>query len=161
MSDFVEIIKTLSSHDNEAARESIKFLYEGLTILDRKADALMAFDGILIAAAAFAMEKGGVVPTHKWRRRGALTVILLALSAAAACLLVARVKYDFLDNVKNVGGKLQLDGELEALATVLMNRTLDYQIAWWLSVIAVGLSALIAVSIFLIPIKLEKAPKRL
>lgn len=42
------------------ASEIVKTLYEILTILDGKGLALLAFDGIIIAATTFAAEKGDV-----------------------------------------------------------------------------------------------------
>jgi hypothetical protein len=160
MSEILDVLDKINGPGNEVIKENLKFLYEALTILDRKADALMAFDGLLIAAAAFAMEKGGVVPAHKWRRAGALLVILLALLAAGSCLWVARIKYEFLHNAHVVDGKLQIAGELQALATALSDRTNDYYLAWYLSVFAVALSTVIAASIFFIPAPKAKAKKK-
>jgi hypothetical protein len=51
-----------------------------------------------------------------------------------------------------VGGKLQTSEEFQALAVVLAHRTFDYQLAWYLSVSAVCLSILVAVSSFFVPI---------
>jgi hypothetical protein len=147
MPNLLEILKLLSAPEYDAARETLRFLYEALTILDRKADALMAFDAILVAAAAFAIERGGVLATSFWRRAGVIIVILLALGAAASNLWVARVKYDFLGGVTLSGGKLQLEAEFNALAAAVADRTFDYQIAWWLSLGAVCLSGLIALSL--------------
>ena len=42
------------------AKEVGKTLYEILTILDGKGLALLAFDGIIVAATTFAAEKGNV-----------------------------------------------------------------------------------------------------
>jgi hypothetical protein len=147
MADLVEIVRQLATPEFEHQRKMLDFLYEALTILDRKADALMAFNAILVAAAAFAIERGGVLATSLWRRVGVIIVILTALCAAALNLGVARVKYGFLGGVTMVDGKPQLEAEFKALATALTDRTLDYQIGWWLSLAAVGLSALLAVSL--------------
>src|SRR5712691_4927929 len=75
------------------AKDTAKFLYEALTILDSKASALMAFDGILVAAATFTVEKEGVVDIQ---RIVTLIVIIMALAGAVLCLFVARISYPFL-----------------------------------------------------------------
>jgi hypothetical protein len=129
----------------ENADGTRKYLYEFLTVLDFKASALMTFDGILIAAAAFAVEKLGVVNAQ---RVLTLLVIFMALIAAGLCLYVARVSYPFLGKVvmtpatpgpPPTPGTLDYSQELEALADAVTKRTKAYQIAWWLSVGAVGL----------------------
>jgi len=146
----VDVLNQLNAHGNDVLRHNLQYLYESLTVLDRKADALMAFDGLLVAASAFAVEKGGVVPTNRWLRPGVICIIVLALVAAASCLLVTRVSYDFLDNAKVENGILQLGNELESLIAVLKTRTRVYQFGWWLSLLAVVLSTAIAVSMFFI-----------
>ena len=57
----VDILNQINAHGNEVLRHNLQFLYEALSILDRKANALLAFDGLLVAAAAFGIEKGGIV----------------------------------------------------------------------------------------------------
>ena len=75
--------------------EIVKTFYDILTVLDSKGLALLAFDGIVVAATTFAAEKGGV-----FRRRGtarwlAILIIILSLTAAALCLLVSEISYSF------------------------------------------------------------------
>jgi hypothetical protein len=71
-------------------------LYCNLTILDSKASALMAFDGILIAVASFTVQEGGVFASEP---QVPLVVIILALVAAGFCLAVAQISYPFLGKV--------------------------------------------------------------
>lgn len=120
------------------AKDTTELFYAALTILDSKASALMTFDSILIAAAAFTIEKGGgfvaIVLT--------LFGIVMALVAAALCLLVARISYPFLDKVTitsaAAGNPAQLDysNELSALDEAVGTRTRYYRVAWRLSVAA-------------------------
>ena len=152
MDNIVDKLALLNSPEYDAAKKTLEFLYEALSVLDHKAEALMVFDGILIAAAAFVLDRGNLHRIHKWRRMLVLLAIMLALFAAAACLLVARVKYSFLGDLTIVGGKLQLDEEFKALAVVLARRTFDYQLAWFFSVSAVCISILVAASSFIFPI---------
>ena len=162
MDNIVDKLALLNSPEYEAARRTLEFFYEALSVLDHKAEALMVFDGILIAASAFVLDKGDLHRVHKWRRALVLIAILLALLAAGACLFVARVKYSFLGDVTIVGGKLQLNEEFQALSVVLAHRTFDYELAWYLSVSAVSLSILVAASSFFIPIltgELEKGDR--
>lgn len=106
--------------------------YNTLTTLDSKASALMAFDGILIAAATFA------VPTafsDLWRWM-LFAVIVVALIAAGFCLGVAKVSYPFLGKVRIASGAaraLDFSEELSALDIAVKRRTTFYRIAWSLS----------------------------
>jgi hypothetical protein len=159
MDNIVDKLALLNSPEYEAARRTLEFFYEALSVLDHKAEALMVFDGILIAASAFVLDKGDLHRVHKWRRALVLVAILLALLAAGACLFVARVKYSFLGDVTIVGGKLQLTEEFQALSVVLAHRTFDYELAWYLSVSAVCLSILVAASSFFIPILTSEADR--
>jgi len=113
-----------------------KNLYENLTILDSKASALMAFDGILIAAATFAFPTAF---SDLWR--GTLFgVIVIALVAAGFCLGVAQVSYPFLDKVRITPGPprgLDFSEELNALDVAVQRRTCFYRSAWRLSLLAV------------------------
>lgn len=156
MDSIIDKLNLLNSPDYEAARRTLEFFYEGLSVLDHKAEALMVFDGILIAAATIALDKSGLTSIHRWRRASVLLVMILALVAAGACLFIARVKYGFLGDIQIVNGKLVLDEELRALAAALADRTFDYEIAWYLSVAAVCLSILIACSLYFFPIRAGK-----
>ncbi len=157
MDPIIEKLNLLNGPGYEAARGTLQFFYDALSVLDHKAEALMVFDGILIAAAAFAIDRGRLGAVHKWRRALTLIAITLALVAAAACLFVARIKYSFLGDVTIVDGKLQLDPELAALAAALARRTADYEFAWYLSVGAVAMSILVALSIFIVPLRSPEA----
>jgi len=115
------------------AEQTAKSLYEALTILDSKASALMAFDGILVAAAAFTVEKAGALDAQ---RAVTFIAIVIALAAAALCLLVARISYPFLDKVRITPGVppgLDYSDEIRALDGEVMRRTRYYRIAWRLS----------------------------
>jgi len=70
--------------------------YSNLTVLDTKASALMAFDGILIAVASFTVQAGGVFEKQPVVP---LIVIITALIAAGLCLFVAQISYPFLGKV--------------------------------------------------------------
>jgi hypothetical protein len=159
MESIIDKLNLLNSPDYETARRTLEFFYEGLSVLDHKAEALMVFDGILIAAATLTVDKGGLTAIHRWRRALVVVVMVLALLAAGACLFIARVKYAFLGDIQIVNGKLQLDSEMRDLAAALADRTSDYQIAWYLSVGAVCLSILIAASVFFIPIRTAEPEK--
>ncbi len=64
------------------AKEVVKNLYEMLTILDNKGLALLAFDGIVVAATAFTAEKGRRLPQARPRSRWlAIAIIILSLMA--------------------------------------------------------------------------------
>lgn len=106
--------------------------YSNLTTLDSKASALMAFDGILIAAATFAFPTAF---SDLWRWI-LLAVIVIALIAAGFCLGVAQVSYPFLGKVRTTLGPpraLDFSEELNALDLAVQRRTGFYQVAWRLS----------------------------
>jgi hypothetical protein len=56
-----------------------------LTVLDSKGLALLAFDGIVVAATTFAAEKGGVFH-RRGMARWPILIIILALAASALFL---------------------------------------------------------------------------
>ena len=85
------------------AHEVAKTFYEILTILDGKGLALLAFDGIVVAATTFAAEKANVFHKQGLARWLATAVIVLSLAAAALCLGVAEVSYRFLHYVECTG----------------------------------------------------------
>ena len=163
----IEILKHLYAADikitPDGAEDTLAFLYEALSILDRKAAALMTFDGILIAAAAFAVENvSTTVRTRRllkseiWKlgllRKGMIAVIILALFAAALCLWIARIGYPFLAGVETTNGILDFTKEFASLEAVLLERTVYYQIAWSLSIAAVSVAVVVAfVTLFISP----------
>ncbi len=145
----------------DGAEDTLAFLYEALNILDRKAAALMTFDGILVAAAAFAAENvSATMREHKllkseiskWKylRGGMIVVIILALIAAALCLWIARIGYPFLAGVEMTNGILDFSKEFASLEAVLLERTWYYQSAWKLSIAAVGVAVVVAFVTFFI-----------
>jgi len=91
------------------------------------------FDGILVAAASFTVEKGGALDVQ---RVVTLIAIVMALVAAALCLLVARISYPFLDKVRITPGLppgLDYSDEIRTLEGEVMRRTRYYRMAWRLS----------------------------
>ena len=120
--------------------EIVRTLYEILTILDTKGLALLAFDGIVVAATTFAAEKGDVFRKRGPARWLAILVIVVSLSAAALCLGVSEISYRFLYYVKCAApDKIDYTAEINHLAEVVDWRTAYYQIAWTLSIIAIPL----------------------
>ncbi len=110
------------------------------SILDSKGLALLAFDGIVVAATTFAAEKGDVFRKRGPARWLAILVIVVALSAAALCLGVSEVSYRFLHYVECAApDKVDYTAEINHLATLVDWRTVYYQIAWALSIVAIPL----------------------
>lgn len=62
--DFLQKIELLHAAGTQITppngQEIVKTLYDILNVLDNKGLALLAFDGIIVAATTFAAEKGGV-----------------------------------------------------------------------------------------------------
>ena len=121
------------------AVEMVKTLYDILTVLDGKGLALLAFDGIVVAATTFAAEKGDVFHKRGLARWLAILVIVVSLAAAALCLGVAEVSYPFLHYAECGPDKLDFGAEINRLADVVDWRTVYYQVAWTLSIIAIPL----------------------
>jgi hypothetical protein len=120
--------------------EIVKTFYEVLTILDGKALALLAFDGIIVAATTFAAEKGDVFGKPGLARWLAIVIIILSLAAAALCLGVSEISYPFLHYVEcATPDKLDYTGEIDHLAVLVDWRTVYYQIAWLFSISAIPL----------------------
>ena len=117
------------------ATEIVKTLYEKLTILDGKGLALLAFDGIVVAATTFVAEKGDVFRKPGLARWLAILVIVVSLAAAALCLGVSEVSYPFLHYVEcSAPDKLDYAEEINHLTTLVDWRTVYYQIAWTFSI---------------------------
>jgi hypothetical protein len=113
---------------------------EILTILDDKGLALLAFDGIIVAAATFVAEKGAVFQKRGIARWLAIFIIILALSAAVACLFVSEVSYPFFNYVTCEASRgLDFTSEISRLAAHVEWRTDYFQFAWWCSIIAIPL----------------------
>ncbi len=119
--------------------EIVKTFYDILTVLDTKGLALLAFDGIVVAATTFAAEKAGVFHRRGLARMLAIVIIVLALAAAALCLLVSEISYSFFHYVACMPDKLDFSDEINRLATLVDWRTWYYQTAWSLSIIAIPL----------------------
>ena len=93
-------------------------------MLDSKGLALLAFDGIVVAATTFAAEKGGVFHRRGTARWLAILTIVLSLAAAALCLLVSEISYSFFHYVDCVApDKLDFSNEISRLATLVDWRT--------------------------------------
>lgn len=114
--------------------------YDMLTILDDKGLALLAFDGIIVAATTFAAEKGGAFQRRGMARALAVLIIVLALAASVACLLVSEISYPFYGHVACTAARgLDFTDEISHLAAAAHWRTLYFHVAWWLSLIAIPL----------------------
>ena len=99
--------------------EIVRTLYEILSILDSKGLALLAFDGIVVAATTFAAEKGDVFRKRGPARWLAILVIVVSLSAAALCLGVSEISYRFLHYVECAApDKIDYTAEINHLADV-------------------------------------------
>jgi hypothetical protein len=121
-------------------QEIVKTLYDILNILDSKGLALLAFDGIIVAATTFAAEKGGVFHKRGLARWLAILIIVLSLSAAALCLFVSEISYPFLHYVDcSTPAKMDFSSEINHLASLIDWRTWYYQIAWSFSIVAIPL----------------------
>lgn len=124
--------------------EKINWLYRVLTILDGKAGALLAFDGLLLAAEALMYDK--MSEKIEWLHYASLVLMLVTVIAALLCMFVAYVSYAFL-------GKIDLSisdnsAEIDKLGTVAEVRTHRLWWGWGLSVFAV-LFFIVLVFIFL------------
>jgi hypothetical protein len=129
---------TQFSPDN--AEAVVRTFYEILTVLDNKALALLAFDGIIVAATTFAAEKANVFHRRGIARWLAILIIVVSLAAAAMCLGVAEVSYRFFHYVAcPAPDKLDFTEEINHLTTLAEWRTLYYQVAWGLSLAAIPL----------------------
>jgi hypothetical protein len=142
--DLVQKLELLHAAGTQVApphgQEIVKTLYEILNVLDSKGLALLAFDGIVVAATTFAAEKGGVFHRSGLPRWLAILVIILCLAGAALCLGVSEISYSFLHYVDcNTPGKLDYTDEITHLSTLVDWRTLYYRTAWWCSIIAIPL----------------------
>jgi hypothetical protein len=122
------------------AQEIVQTLYEILGVLDGKALALLAFDGILVAATTFTAEKGNVFHKRGLARWLAITIIVLSLAAAVLCLGISEISYSFFHYVEcSTPDKLDYSNEINHLATLVDWRTVYYQIAWSFSIVAIPL----------------------
>jgi hypothetical protein len=137
----IELIHAAGTQFNPPdAREVVKTLYEVLTILDTKGLALLAFDGIIVAATTFVAERGGVFQSRGTARALAVLVIVLALVASVACLFVSEISYPFLYHVAcSAPHSLDYTQEINRLTNLVDWRTNYFQLAWWCSLIAIPL----------------------
>ena len=137
----IELIHAAGTQVTPAhAAEVLKTFYEILTILDNKGLALLAFDGIIVAATTFAAEKGGVFNKRGLARWLAIAVIALSLAAAVACLFVSEISYPFFGYVACTGPHgLDYTAEIGQLASLADWRTDYFQFAWWCSIVAIPL----------------------
>jgi hypothetical protein len=123
------------------AEKILEALYGALNALDTTASALLIFNSVLFAAAAFAADK----MNDRLLRRWVILMILIALLAAGMCLRVAHISYPFYHEVIITSGPpqgLDFTREFKALQEEVDYRTCLFQTAWYLSVIAVGMSCL-------------------
>ncbi|HMG80717.1 MAG TPA: hypothetical protein VK591_18680 [Xanthobacteraceae bacterium] len=116
-------------------QEKIKWLYDVLTILDSKAGALLAFDGLLVAAVALMYDR--MSQEAGWLHYASLGLMLVTLAAALLCLFVAHVSYAFLGKIDPA--IYNNTAEIDELARLVEVRTHRLWRGWNLSVIAVFL----------------------
>lgn len=118
----------------------VKSLYDILNVLNSKGLALLAFDGIVVAATTFAAEKGNVFHRRGLARWLAIVIIFLALLGAALCLFVSEISYSFYHYVDCTGPDgLDFSNEVARLATLVDWRTWYYRFAWVFSIVAIPL----------------------
>jgi hypothetical protein len=113
-------------------KDKMDWLYGALTILDTKAGALLAFDGLLLAAEALMYETFDKIP---WLRPYSLPLIFLTLVAALVCLFVAYISYAFLGKVTL--GVYDNTAEIQKLAGAVELRTVKLWVGWSLSLLSV------------------------
>ena len=135
----LELLHTAGTQINPPhAMDMVHTLYETLSVLDAKGLALLAFDGIIVAADTFAAEKGNVFHKRGLARWLAIMVIIIALAGAGLCLGVSEISYPFFHYVQcTAADKLDYVQEIEHLVTVVAWRTAYYQTAWALSIVAI------------------------
>jgi hypothetical protein len=135
----LELLHTAGTQINPPhAMDMVHTLYETLNVLDAKGLALLAFDGIIVAAATFAAEKGNVFHKRGLARWLAIMVIIVALAGAGLCLGVSEISYPFFHYVQcTAPDKLDYVQEIEHLVTVVAWRKAYYQTAWALSIVAI------------------------
>jgi len=134
----------------------VKTFYEILNVLDSKGLALLAFDGIVVAATTFAAEKGDVFHRRGFVRWLAIIIIVLSLTGAALCLFVSEISYPFFHFVECTGSDtLDFSNEISRLATLVEWRTSYYRLAWMCSIVAIPLFLVL----FWVSLNWEKQPK--
>jgi hypothetical protein len=139
------------------AEAMIKTFYEILNVLDSKGLALLAFDGIVVAATTFAAEKGDVFHRRGLARWLAILIIVLSLTAAALCLFVSEISYPFFNFVgcSSAPDTLDFTNEITHLAGLVDWRSSCYRIAWTCSIVAIPLF----LALFWVSLNWEKRPK--
>ena len=104
----------------------VKAFYDILTVIDSKGLALLAFDGIIVAATTFAAEKGGVFHQRGMARWLAILIIILSLAAAALCLWVSEISYSFFHYVDcTAPDRLDFSNEMACHFSRLAHRILS------------------------------------
>jgi hypothetical protein len=137
----VELLHAAGTQIHPAsAQDVMRNFLEILTILDDKGLALLAFNGIIVAATTFAAEKGGAFQKRGIARWLAIVIIVLALSASVACLFVSEVSYPFFNYLTcDAPRSLDFTSEVSRLAAHVEWRTDYFHFAWWCSIIAIPL----------------------
>src|SRR5579864_2370690 len=78
----IELLHAAGTEMNpQHGQEIVRTFYDILTVLDTKSLALLAFDGIVVAATTFAAERGGVFHNRGLPRWLAILIIILSLAA--------------------------------------------------------------------------------
>jgi hypothetical protein len=109
---------------NDVRHTEHDYLYDCLSVLDAKAQALLAFDSILLVAASFGLPH--LPPGWHASRVLVITSLVLAAVAALACLPVIWLTWTETDDLAH-------DELFIALLKVRNWRTLLYRISWLLA----------------------------
>jgi hypothetical protein len=154
----IELLHATGAQFNPPQAEAVvKTFYEILNVLDSKGLALLAFDGIVVAATTFAAEKGDVFHRRGFVRWLAILIIVLSLAAAALCLFVSEISYPFFHFVTcTAPNTLDFSTEIARLASLVEWRTLYYRLAWTASIVAIPLFLIL----FSMSLNRQKPPER-
>lgn len=120
--------------------QALDWLYQLLGILDAKASALMRLNGISLAAALVLAGQAthiGMSDFGPVSRVVTMVVALLSAVSILCCLFVVNVSWKFLDRVDDTGqGGLRFSREMRSLQNAGNFRQFMYRAAWWVSLLA-------------------------
>lgn len=119
-------------------KKVIKSIYALLGILDKKASALMRYNGIILAVVSLFIRMGTEQRIHGLD----LAIMLITLFSIMLCLLVVGIFWRFLELAFPASGTTNVDYEVSQLKCVLHLRETSYQLAWLLAVVVTFLLAI-------------------
>jgi hypothetical protein len=129
-----KLIDKLKALRTDSHRESVKELYDLLTILDSKATGLLTVDALVVAILL------GVLSSSKpylpgW---GIWISLCLTMCSALLCLLIVNLPWGFLGQVyRDASNNLSFNEEVRCLANVVHDRTWFYCSAWKLAFLGI------------------------